>query len=73
MKEIDKRIIEYLSAAQVPSRVEDIVVGCGVDNWNTALKHCLVLLSSKQIEGQRSSNGWTFWIAKHSPQMEVSA
>ncbi len=41
MKEIDKRIIEYLSAAKVPSRVEDIGVGCGVEQLERRTKTLL--------------------------------
>jgi hypothetical protein len=62
MKTINQRIIAHLNAADVPLHVEDIRVSCGIGNWNTALKHCLELLLSKQIEGQRTSNGWIFWI-----------
>jgi hypothetical protein len=67
MKTINQRIIEHLTAAKVPSHVEDIRVSCEIGNWNTALKHCLELLVSKQIEGQRTSNGWIFWN-KHEEQ-----
>jgi len=73
MKKINQQIIEHLRAANMPSHVETIRVSCGVGNWNTALKHCLELLLSKQIEGQRTSNGWIFWIAKKSTQAEVKA
>ena len=47
MKEINQRIIEHLGAAKVPSHVEDIRVSCGIGNWNTALKHCLVAFALK--------------------------
>ena len=58
MKTINQRIITHLNAANIPLHVECIRVSCEIGNWNTALKHCLELVLSKQIEGERTSNGW---------------
>ena len=64
MKTIKQRIINHLKEADLPLHVEDIRVSCAIGNWNTVLKHCLELVLSKQIEGQRTSNGWIFWTSK---------
>ena len=70
MKTINQRIIQHLKANDVPSHVEDIRVSCAIGNWNTALKHCLELLLAKQIEGQRTSNGWIFWTNREATMNE---
>jgi hypothetical protein len=62
MKTIKQRIIQHLKTANMPVHVEDIRASCKIGNWNTALKHCLELVLSKQIKGERTSNGWIFWI-----------
>ena len=62
MKTINQRIIDQLAGADKPLHVEYIRESCSIGNWNTALKHCLELLLSKQVEGQRTSNGWIFWM-----------
>jgi len=62
MTAIKQRIIDHLKKADLPVHVEDIRVSCGIGNWNTALKHCLELVLSKQIQGKKTSNGWIFWI-----------
>jgi hypothetical protein len=64
VKTIKQRILEHLNATDFPSHVEDIRFSCGVGNWNTALKHCLELVLSNQVQGKRTSNGWIFWIDK---------
>jgi hypothetical protein len=64
MTAIKQRIIDHLKTADLPVHVEDIRISCGIGNWNTALKHCLELVLSKQIQGKRTSNGWIFWISK---------
>lgn len=70
MTAIKQRIIDYLKTADLPVHVEDIRISCGIGNWNTALKHCLELVLSKQIEGKKTSNGWVFWINKEAQANE---
>jgi hypothetical protein len=67
MNSINQRIIEHLKIEETPAHVELIRASCRIGNWNTALKHCLELMLSKQIEGKRTSNGWIFWVNEEAP------
>jgi hypothetical protein len=54
-------ILRLLAAAPRPLDVERIRVGCGIGNWQTALKHCLELLYEDEIRGIKTSKSWIFW------------
>lgn len=54
-------ILWLLHGTEQPLDVEKIRVGCGIGNWQTALKHCLELLYDGKIQGTKSSKSWIFW------------
>jgi len=56
----------YLRQSETPQDIEKIRVACGIGNWNTALKHCLELQIEDNIQGQKSSKSWIFWVEKKS-------
>lgn len=60
----EEKIVLFLSEATEPVYVEKIRVSCGIGNWQTALKHCLVLFIQGRIKGRRTSKSWEFWIDK---------
>jgi len=70
MKTIKQRITDRLRSSTIPLDVENIRVSCKIGNWNTALKHCLELVLSKEIKGQKTSKGWIFWINQEAEQDE---
>lgn len=57
----DQKIIQLLENASTPMDIEKIRVEAGIGNWNTALKHCLELMVTKKISGQKTSKSWVFW------------
>lgn len=59
-----EKIIEILQKATEPMDIEKIRVEAGIGNWQTALKHCLQLVISHKINGQKTSKSWIFWIEK---------
>jgi hypothetical protein len=54
-------ILRTIGAASQPLDVERIRTECGIGNWQTALKHCLELLSEDKIRGVKTSKSWVFW------------
>jgi hypothetical protein len=62
----DQKIIKLLERSTTPMDVEKIRIDANIGNWNTALKHCLELLVSKKINGQKTSKSWVFWAISKS-------
>lgn len=56
-----EKILAILAKATQPLDIEKIRVEAGIGNWNTALKHCLELLVTHEISGQKTSKSWVFW------------
>ena len=59
-----EKIIEILQKATEPMDIEKIRVEAGIGNWQTALKHCLQLVISHSIHGQKTTKSWIFWVDK---------
>jgi hypothetical protein len=59
-----EKIVAMLEKATQPMDIEKIRVDVGIGNWNTALKHCLELMISGKIKGQKTSKSWIFWVEK---------
>ena len=59
-----QKITETLENATEPLDIEKIRIAVGIGNWNTALKHCLELLITNEIQGIKTSKSWIFWIEK---------
>lgn len=64
-----EQIYNFLMTCTEPTDIEKIRLACKIGNWNTALKHCLELMLTKQIEGKKTSRGWIFWINKKEAQL----
>lgn len=54
-------ILGFLQTTDHPVDVEKIRKHCGIGNWNTCLKHCLELLLSGKLNGQKTTKSWVFW------------
>ena len=61
-----EKILATLAKATQPMDIEKIRVDAGIGNWNTALKHCLELLVTGEISGQKTSKSWVFWTKNRS-------
>lgn len=62
-----EKIVKVLKKATCPMDIEKIRVEAEIGHWTTALKHCLELVISGRIKGQKTSKSWVFWMEKNVP------
>lgn len=54
-------VLKVIQEINQPCSVEKIRKSTGLGNWLSAKTHCLELYIEDQIQGLKTSKGWTFW------------
>ena len=62
-KDIDRKILNFLSKQDWPVTTEEVAKGVGV-SWQTAQMHLLKLSLDKKLKSKKVGRQWQWWLMK---------